>query len=77
MLFNSEDFPTLVSRTLEVILENIGEAEILVTRGNETAITYEGIFLPVNFKGENPYVRDGYAVYKDENENVWLGVEIE
>lgn len=76
LLFNKEEFLSteLVSRTLSLDLENIGLKEILITLGNELSITYEGTFLPVRFKDENPYVFESKAVYEDENSNIWLGV---
>lgn len=78
-LFNKQEFldTGLVSKTLTVTLENIGEKDILITKGNEVAITYEGVFLPIWFTEKNPYSKDGYAVWEDENGIVWLGVEQE
>ncbi len=67
----------LVSRTFNRILEGYGNAEILVTRGNYTSIVYDDVILPVNFNDENPYVKDGYAIFKDTEDNVWLGIEVE
>jgi hypothetical protein len=77
-LFNKAQFleTGLPSRTLKFILEGIGEKEILVTVGNEVSILYEGVFLPVGFFDKNPFVREGFAVWEDENENIWLGVEV-
>lgn len=78
-LFNRSEFEELglVSRTLTVTLEGIGEKEILITQGNELAITYEGIFLPVSFTDKNPFVKEGHAIFEDSNENIFLGIEIE
>ncbi len=66
----------LVSRTLHVIMEGVGQKDILITKGNEMSVVYEGTLLPVNFKGDNPYVRDGLAVYLDAQNDVWLGIAI-
>lgn len=78
-LFNREFFEELglVSRTLTVSLEGVGEKDILITKGNELSILYEGVFLPVGLKDENPFVKEGHAVYEDENGNIFLGIEIE
>lgn len=78
-LFNYTEFQDtgLVSRTLSVNLEGIGDVEILITRGNTVAIQYEDAFLPVEFVDRNPYVQGTYAVYLDGDNNVWLGIEIE
>jgi len=78
-LFSLPDFLAtgLVSRTLAVSLEGIGEKSILITRGNAVGITYEDEFLPIGSIGKNPYVRSSYAVYKDAEDFVWLGIEAE
>jgi hypothetical protein len=70
----------LVSQTLTPILAEYGQKTILITRGNETGITYEDLFLAVNFNGENPWVLKGdsghRAIYLDTDQNVWLGIEV-
>jgi len=82
-IFNLTEFlaTELVSRVYKLLLNGIGEKDILVTRGNEVSIVYEDTFLPIGFAGDNPYVRAGdddtYAIYKDSNEDVWLGVLIQ
>lgn len=78
-LFKKQEFldTGLVSKKLTVTLEGIGEKEILITKGNETSILYDGVFLPINFTDKNPFTKDGYAVWEDANGIVWLGVEIE
>lgn len=67
----------LVSRTLSVNLDNDGAKEILITQGNETALTFDDVFLILNFNGNNPYARDGRAVYLDDEQNVWIGIQVE
>lgn len=68
----------LISRTLHVNLDGIGQKDILVTRGNEISLIYEDVILPINFRDQNPYNRAGsektYAVYQDSNNNIWLGI---
>lgn len=78
-LFNKQEFldTGLVSKKLTVNIEGIGEKEILITKGNELSILYDGVFLTVNFTEKNPFVREGYAVWQDSNENIWLGIEKE
>lgn len=66
----------LVSRKLTLFLEGHGLQEILVTQGNLTSITYDDTFLPIEFEGANPFARSPYAVYKDTDENIWLGIEV-
>lgn len=71
----------LVSRTIDVVLDGVGEKEILVTRGNEVGVQYDDVFMMVNFGGRNPISVQGdlftYALYKDADENIWLGIGIE
>lgn len=77
-IFNYDDFIALglVSRTYDLILDGIGAKSVLVTKGNLVGITYEGVFLPLNLNDKNPFEMDGHAIYVDENDNVWLGIEV-
>lgn len=81
LLFNLTSFLAtgVVSKLYTVYLEGIGEKTILVTRGNEVSIVYEDVLLPVNYEGENPFIREGtathYAVYVDTEQNVFIGIE--
>lgn len=83
LLFNLTEFlaTDLVSRVLTVSLEEVGEKSILITRGNLVSLVYEDVFLPIEFQSDNPLIREGddasYAVYKDVNQDVWLGIEAE
>ncbi len=76
-IFNLTDFTAtgLISRTYTLVLEGIGQKDILVTKGELTGITYEGVFLGINLNNRNPFGRDGYAVYLDANNDVWLGID--
>lgn len=78
-IFNLTEFEALdlPSRAYTSILEEIGERTILVTKGNKTSILYEGVFLPINNFDKNPFEFDGYAVYIDENDDVYLGIEVD
>ncbi len=87
-VFNAADFGVadLVSRTYGVILEGIGAKEVLVTQGNLLGMTYDGVYLPINLNGNNPFkfadvsalqtsdTGDSLAVQIDENNDVWLGI---
>lgn len=74
-MFNLDEFNALglVSRTYTLTLENIGQKDVLLTKGNYIGITYEGIFLPLNQTEKNPFEFDDQAIYVDEDQNVWLG----
>lgn len=75
-LFNQAEFEAtgLTSRTLKVLLTNLGEVEIPIVRGNLTSIIYADTLLPVNFNDRNPFIKGNVAVTKDSNGDVWLGV---
>jgi len=81
-IFNLTEFleEDLISRNLTVSLEGIGEKELLIINGNETSIVYEDVILPIRFKDQNPFIKEGsarsYAVYIDAASDVWLGVEV-
>jgi len=77
-LFNKLEFEAtaLVSRTMNFQLEGRGQESVLVTHGNTIAVLHTGTLLPLNFLGHNPYVRDGKAIYVDEQSQVWLGFEV-
>ena len=79
-LFNKEEFEDteLVSRLLSVYLVDVGQREFLITKGIGVNVIYDGVFLPVQFSGANPYSRDGYALYLDEEtQDVYFGIEVE
>lgn len=78
LLFNAAEFESagLVSRSLALFLPDRGEKEFLITMGNTLSVTHEGVMLPVRFNDENPYARDGFAIYQDSNDNVWIGYEV-
>ncbi len=82
LLFNLDEFLELdlVSRTLTVALEGVGEKEIQIVRGNEVSVIYEDVMMPIQFQGENPFLMEGdagtYAVYEDDDSNIYLGIEV-
>lgn len=78
-LFNRTEFEAegIPSRTLFLNLQNIGVTEILISKGNELGILYEDEFLIVNFAGKNPNAKNGFAIFEDENQDIWLGIAAE
>lgn len=78
-LFNRTAFEALDlnSRTYTVVLDGIGQKDILVTKGVAIGITVETVFLSLNLNDNNPFVFEGYAIYEDANHDVWIGKEIE
>lgn len=67
----------LVSREVQVILDGIGLRTVLVTSGNFYSIVYEGVMLSIGVTEANPFVFEGYAVYLDANDDIWLGIEVD
>ncbi len=78
-IFNADEFAALdlVSKTYTVILAGVGQKDVLVTQGVGIGITYEGVFLPLNLNGKNPFGFETFASYIDAENNVWLGVPVE
>lgn len=82
-IFNLTEFLSLqlVSKSYPVIMEGVGQKDILVVRGNEVSIVYEDVFLSLQFEDANPFIREGddasYGIYRDSANDVWLGIEIE
>lgn len=75
-IFNLTEFEALglVQKTYTVELEDIGEKDILVTKGNLVSILYEGTFLSIGVTADNPFEFEDLAIYLDVNNDVWLGV---
>lgn len=78
-IFNITEFDALdlVSKTYTFILEGIGQKDVLVTKGITYGITYEGVFLSLNMIDRNPFEFEGYAIYVDADDNVYLGIEVQ
>ena len=78
-IINADEFEAtgLVSQELDLELENIGPKTVLVTMGAMLGITYEGVFLPLEMNGENPFEFDGHAIQVHDNGNVFLGIAVD
>lgn len=68
------DALNLVSRTYVVELQDIGVREIFVSKGVGYNILYDGVFLCLKLNDKNPYVKDGYAIYRNPDGYVYLGI---
>lgn len=75
-VFNKQEFLDLdlVSKNYTIILEGIGQKDILATKGVAVGLTYDGIFLSLELNDKNPFEFESHAVYIDENDDVYLGV---
>ncbi len=75
-IFNKTDFvaEALVSRTLVLTLIGIGETTFEVFVGNHVSVLFDDVFLPIGLLDQNPYVRDGYAVYENDAGDIYFGI---
>jgi hypothetical protein len=78
-IFNITEFDALnlISKTYTFILDGVGKKDILVTKGVTYGMTYEGVFLSLNMIDRNPFEFEGYAIYVDADQNVYLGIEVQ
>lgn len=74
-IFNTDEFDEddLVSQEYDITLVGIGVKSILVTKGFSYSIVYDDVLLALDMGGDNPFEFGGYAIYRDEGNNVWLG----
>lgn len=79
LICNANEFYSmnLFSKEFTVNLEGIGVKTVIVYRGQNLSIEYEGVLLSVSLNGRNPFVFDGFAVYINSFDNVFLGVPVE
>ncbi len=73
--FNKDEFydSNLISRTDTFELD-IGSLEMTIFRGNEFSIKVNDVLLAGNLNDKNPFVFEGYGIYLDDNEDIWIGV---
>lgn len=78
-IFNINEFNLLnvFSKTYRLNLQPLGQKDILVTKGNKYGILYQDVFLVAELNQKNPFVKDGFAIAVAENNDVYLGIEIE
>lgn len=78
-IFNVNEFEALglISKTYTLELEGLGFKDILVTKSNFLSLTYEGVFLSVGLNDRNPFSMDGFAVYKNDNDDIFLGIAVD
>lgn len=77
---NKQDFEDdgFYQTEFRVSLEGLGIKDVIITRGNETSIYIDEVFLPVNFLGNNPFTTDNMAIYLDEaTDDIYVGYEVE
>ena len=65
----------LPSRLVPVTFPD-GVKDVLVTRGEVVSILFEDVFITVGLNGENPAEWEGYAVFYDEDDFLWIGIAV-
>lgn len=78
-LFNVADFEDadLVSREYTIVLQGIGSKTFLVTKGDSLSITFNDVFLTLNLNDRNPFIFEGLAVFVNEVDDVFVGIELD
>lgn len=76
ILFNKVDFTSkeLVSFNGTVNIEGVGIKDFLITQGNMTSIVFDNVLLTIDLNQKNPFRIGNYAVWQDEDNNIWLGI---
>ncbi len=76
-IFNLPEFLAtgILSRTLVLEIETLGPQTFEVFKGNYVSVLYADAFLPIDFLEQNPYAQGSYAIYKDDADDVWIGIE--
>lgn len=75
-IFNLQEFEDsgLVSKDYNLDFTNIGNVDLLVTKGNLTSITYNGVIVSLDMNDKNPFEFDGYAIYLGNDGIVYFGI---
>ena len=78
-IFNTAEFDDLdiPSRTYVLNLVGIGQKSILVTKGTGYGMTCDDVFLYLDLNGANPFEFDGFAIYKNSSNDVFLGIAVD
>ncbi len=65
----------LTSREVELVLQNIGQKKILITRGNATSVLYDDVFLTIGLNNRNPARLGEHYVFIDDLSDIYLGIQ--
>lgn len=76
---NATEFEALdlESKTYTLDFEDIGIKDVLVTQGVAIGITYDDVFLSLELNGENPFTFETFSIYKNDAEDIYLGVVVD
>ena len=77
--FNKAEFEALgiPSKVYEYFFTGIGRKEVMATSGNYLSVLFDDIFLTINLNDKNPFEFEDYAIYLDDNDDVWIGIAVE
>ncbi len=75
-VYNLADFieEDIASKEIELNLEGLGVKDIILFRGVNYSILYEGIFLTIGLNDKSPYIFENHAVLLDDDDQIWLGL---
>lgn len=69
--FLSKDIPIFQA---SVIFEGYGEKTVTITRGAETGVMIDDVFMILNMNGRNPFRYGERALLLDDDGDVWIGI---
>lgn len=74
-IFNRLEFQSevLISKTLTLNLTGRGETEVLIVQGVGIGVVVENTYLRVNLNTRNPFYFEGYAIYQNADQDIFLG----
>ncbi len=70
--FNATNLP---SREVTGDFGLLGQQTVLVTKGNLVSFLFNNVYLPLNLNDKNPFEFEGYAIFIDPNNDIWLGIK--
>lgn len=78
-IFNTDEFDALgiPSRNYTLDAEDLGIKEFLVCKGIGYSILYEENYICLEMNDNNPNEFEGYAIYRDSNNDVFFGILID
>jgi hypothetical protein len=63
----------LYSKELTLNLVGVGEKKLVVYRGVGVGVVVDDVFLRVNLNSRNPFYFDGYGIFQDNQQNIYVG----
>lgn len=78
-LYSYVDFMSsgLFSKNLNIFFSGYGSKQIMITRGSLVSVIIDDLMIPTDFSDKNPYIVGDYAVYRSENNVIYLGFKVD